>query len=109
MFGCVIGNRQASDEDHRCYGKHGGYGVGKTVTQGNRSRDRFECKESGCSQRGFRYLVDGPTPGLLCGEAQRVVFQRLVANPDVVFPADAENLLGCTRHDALPLAARAQS
>ena len=88
-FGGVIGNRQAAAEDDDADDEDGGRGVGDAVVQRNGAADRLQRQERDRAERGVGDAGGGPAPRALGGEAQRVVFQRLVGNPLIILAPDA--------------------
>ena len=88
-FGGVIGDRQAAAEDDDADDKDGGGGVGDAVVEGDGAADRLQRQERDRAQRGVGDPGGGPAPRALGGEAQRVVFQRLVGNPLIILAPDA--------------------
>jgi hypothetical protein len=69
-------------------------GVGGAVGERDRAADRFKREEGDGADRRLRDALRGKLPGALGGEAQRVVFQRLVGDPAIIFASH--------RNDALP-------
>ena len=88
-FGGVIGDRQAAAEDDDADDEDGGGGVGDAVIQGDGAADRFQRQERDRAQRGVGDAGGGPAPRAFGGEAQRVIFQRLVGNPLIILAPDA--------------------
>ncbi|MHC2623206.1 hypothetical protein ACVIW2_005238 [Bradyrhizobium huanghuaihaiense] len=88
-FGGMIGNRHAAAEDDGGDDEDRGRGVGDAVIEGDGAADRLEHQEGDRADRGVGDTGGGPSPRALGGEAQRVVFQRLVGNPLVVLAPDA--------------------
>ena len=85
----MIGNRQAAAEDDDADDQDGGGGVGDAVVQGDGAADRLQRQERDRAERGIGDAGGGPSPRALGGEAQRVVFQRLVGNPLIILAPDA--------------------
>src|SRR6478752_6063267 len=76
-FGCIIGNRHAAEEDDGGDDEDRGRGVGDAVIEGDRADGSVGDAGGGPPARAFG------------GEAQRVVFQRLVGDPLIVLAPDA--------------------
>ena len=85
----MIGDRQAAAEDDDADDEDRGGGVGDAVVKRNGAADRFQSQERDRAERGVGDAGGGPAPRALGGEAQRVVFQRLVGNPLIVLAPDA--------------------
>ena len=88
-FGGVIGDRQAAAEDDDADDEDGGGGVGDAVIERDGAADRFQRQERDRAERGVGDAGGGPAPRALGGEAQRVIFQRLVGNPLIILAPDA--------------------
>ena len=88
-FGGVIGDRQAAAEDDDADDEDGGGGVGDAVIEGDGAADRLQRQERDRAERGVGDAGGGPAPRALGGEAQRVIFQRLVGNPLIILAPDA--------------------
>ena len=88
-FGGVIGDRQAAEEDDDADDQDGRGGVGGAVVQRDGAADRLQRQEGDRAERGVGDAGGGPAPRALGGEAQRVVFQRLVGNPLIILAPDA--------------------
>ena len=71
-------------------------GVGRAVGQRDRPADRLQRQEGDRPDRGLRNALRGELPRALGGETQRVVFQRLVGDPAIIFAPDRNDALaGC--------------
>ena len=92
-FGGMVGNRQAAKEDDDADDQDGGGGVGCAVIQRNRAADRFQRQKGDRAEGGIGDAGGRPSPRALGGEAQRIVFQRLVRNPLIILAPDAVNPL----------------
>src|SRR5262249_45450749 len=78
-------------------------GVGDAVIERDGSTDRFKREEGDGAERGVGDAGGGPAPRALCGESQRVIFQRLVGNPLIILAPDAVYPLPpCHRIELLP-------
>ena len=88
-FGGMVGDRQAAAEDDDADDQDRRGGVGDAVIEGDRAPDRLQRQERDRAQRGVGDPGGGPAPRALGGEAQRVVFQRLVGNPLIILAPDA--------------------
>ena len=88
-FGGMIGNRQAAEEDDDADDEDGGGGVGDAVIQRNGAADRLQRQERDRAEGGVGDAGGRPAPRALGGEAQRIVFQRLVRNPLIILAPDA--------------------
>ena len=89
VFGGVIGDRQAAEEDDDADDEDRRGGVGEAVVERDGAADRLQRQERDRAERGVGDAGGGPAPRALGGEAQRVVFQRLVGNPLIVLAPDA--------------------
>ncbi|MGY4346972.1 hypothetical protein ACVWXM_003439 [Bradyrhizobium sp. GM7.3] len=88
-FGGIIGNRDAAAEDDDGDDEDRGGGVGNPVIQGDGAADRLKREKGDGAQGSVGDAGSGPPARALGGEAQRVVFQRLVGDPLVVLAPDA--------------------
>ena len=88
-FGGVIGDRQAAAENDDADDEDGRGGVGDAVIEGDGAADRLKRQKRDRAERGVGDAGGGPAPRALGGEAQRVVFQRLVGNPLIILAPDA--------------------
>ncbi|MGY3528432.1 hypothetical protein ACVISU_001200 [Bradyrhizobium sp. USDA 4452] len=88
-FGGMVGDRQSAQEDDDADDQDRGRGVHRTVVQRDGAADRLQREEGDRAERGVGNASGGPAPRALGGEAQRVVFQRLVGDPLIVLAPDA--------------------
>ena len=88
-FGGVIGNGQAAAENDDADDQDRGGGVGDAIVKRNGAADRFQGQERDGAKGGVGDAGGGPSPRALGGEAQRVIFQRLVGNPLIILAPDA--------------------
>ena len=88
-FGGVIGDRQTAAEDDDADDQDGHGGIGEAVVERDGAADRFQRQERDRAERRVGDAGGGPSPRALGGEAQRVVFQRLVGNPLIILAPDA--------------------
>ena len=88
-FGCVIGDRQSAAKDDDADDQNGRGRIHRTVVERDGAADRLQRQEGNRTQRGVGNAGGGPSPRALGGEAQRVVFQRLVGNPLIILAPDA--------------------
>ncbi len=88
-FGGMIGNRQAAKEDDDADDQDGHRGVGGAVIQRNGAADGFEGEKRDRAERRIGDAGGRPSPRALGGEAQRIVFQRLVRHPLIILAPDA--------------------
>jgi hypothetical protein len=89
VAGGVIGDRQAAAENDDADDENGGGGVGDAIIKGDGAADRLQRQERNRAQRGVGDAGSGPAPRALGGEAQRIIFQRLVGNPLIILAPDA--------------------
>ena len=98
----MIGNRQATAEDNDADDEDSGRRIGDAVIERNRSADGFQSQERDRAERGVGDAGGRPAPGALGGEAERVIFQRLVRNPLIILASDAVDPLPAC-HPELPI------
>ncbi len=98
----VARHRQAGEEQQDAGDDGGGDGVGDAVGQGDGAADRLQRQEGDGADGGLRHARCRPSPRALGGEAQRIVFQRLVGDPAVVFPTDRQDPLSSRHRSAHP-------
>ena len=89
----IAADRQADPEHDEACGKDGDDGVGGAVGQRDGAADRLQRQEGDRADRRLRDALRGELPGALGGEAQRIVFQRLVGDPAIVFAPDRNDAL----------------
>ncbi|MNT39257.1 hypothetical protein D3C72_1754870 [compost metagenome] len=95
----VAADRQTDRQDHQAGDQDGDDGVGRAIGHGDRAADRLQRQERDRADRGLRDALGGKAPRTLCGEAQRIVFKRLVGDPAVVLSSNGNDALAC-RHVA---------
>ncbi len=91
--GRVIGDRQAGEEDQCADDQDGGGRVGEAVIDGDGAADRLERQKRNRADGGVGDTEARPAPRAFRGEAQRVVFERLVGDPLIVVAPDANDFL----------------
>ena len=89
----VARHRQAGEEQEDAGDDGGGDGVGDAVGERDRPADRLQRQEGDGADGGLRDARGRPAPRALGGEAQRIVFQRLVGDPAIVFATDRQDSL----------------
>jgi hypothetical protein len=93
VAGSVDGDRRGRGEDDQADDQHGRDRVGKARRQRQRPADRLQCQERDRAEGGLRHFEARPAPRLLGGEAEGVIFQRLVGDEAVVVPPDGDDAL----------------
>ncbi len=106
-LGGVVADRQAGGEDDGADHEDGRHRVLEAVGQRDRPADRLQRQERDRAERGVGDAQRRPAARALGGEAQRVVFQRLVDDPLIVAAPNANDLL-FRRHRVLPRRADAR-
>ena len=85
----MIGDRQAAEKDDDADDEDRGRGVHRPIIQRDGAADRLHRQERDRAERRVGDAGGGPAARALGGEAQRVVFQRLVGNPLIILAPDA--------------------
>src|SRR6185312_7591217 len=67
----------------------GGGSIGDAIIQCDGTADRLQRQERDRAERRVGNAGGGPAPRALGGEAERVIFQRLVGNPLIILAPDA--------------------
>ena len=88
-FGGMVGNRQSAAEDDDADDQNGSSGVCRAIVKRDGSADGFQRQKRDRAKRSIGDAGGRPSPRALGGEAQRVVFQRLVGNPLIILAPDA--------------------
>lgn len=93
----IAADRQADDKDHQARDEDRDDGVGRAVGHGNGAADGFQRQEGDGADRRLRNARGGKAPRALGGKAQRIVLERLVGDPAVIFSSNGNDALAC-RH-----------
>ena len=88
-FRGMVGDRQSAAEDNDADDQDRDGGVGGAIVKGDGAADGFQRQKRVRAQRSIGDAGSRPSPRALGGEAQRVVFQRLVGNPLIILAPDA--------------------
>lgn len=91
----VTADRQADGQHGDGGDEDGVKGVGGAVGERDRPADGFQRQKGNRADGGVGNAVGGKLPGALGGEAQRIIFQRLVGDPAVIFAPDGDDALPC--------------
>ncbi len=93
----ITADRQADGEHGHGGDKDGVKSVGGAVGKRDGPADGLKGEERYRADGGVGNAVGGKLPGALGGETQRIIFQRLVGDPAVIFAPDGDDALPC-RH-----------
>ncbi len=101
VFGGVIGDRQAGEEDDHADDRDRQGRVGEAVVERDRAADGLERQKGDRANSRIGDPQGRPAPGVVRGETKREVLERLVGDPLVIVTPDPDDPLLCT-HGGFP-------